>query len=62
MTDQISLMGLDHVFVCTAVEGKIYFRHYSINLKKSGTNVPSHPPARLNCPRRVACLQSLMQL
>lgn len=42
MTDQISLMGLDHVFVCTAVEGKIYFRHYSINLKKSGTNVPSH--------------------
>jgi hypothetical protein len=43
VTDQISLMGLDHVFVCTAVEGKIYFRHYSINLKKSGTNVPSHP-------------------
>ncbi|ELR18102.1 Brix domain containing protein [Acanthamoeba castellanii str. Neff] len=40
VTDQISLMGLDHVFVCTAVEGKIYFRHYSINLKKSGTNLP----------------------
>jgi ribosome production factor 2 len=40
VTDQISLLGLDHVIVCTAVEGKIYFRHYSIKMKKSGTNLP----------------------
>jgi hypothetical protein len=43
VTDQISLLGLDHVIVCTAVEGKIYFRHYSIKMKKSGTNVRCSP-------------------
>jgi len=40
VVEQISLVGLDHVFVCTALDGKIYFRHYNIKLKKSGANVP----------------------
>jgi len=40
VVEQISLVGLDHVFVCTALDGKIYFRHYNIKLKKSGANLP----------------------
>jgi hypothetical protein len=37
--DKVNLAGLDHVIVCTAADGKIYFRHYAIKLKKSGTPV-----------------------
>jgi len=40
VVDMVNLEGLDHVFVCTAAEGKIYFRHYAIVLKKSGSNLP----------------------
>jgi len=36
----INLMGLEHVVVCTAVEGYIFFRVYRINLKKSGSKIP----------------------
>ncbi len=39
VADMINLAGLDHVIICTAIEGKIYFRHYYIRLKKSGSSV-----------------------
>jgi len=37
---KVDLMSLDHVIICTAVEQTIYFRHYAVLLKKSGTHVP----------------------
>jgi len=36
----VNLAGLDHVFICSCVESKIYMRHYSIGFKKSGTKTP----------------------
>jgi len=36
----LNLAGIDHVITLTAVEKQIFFRHYSISLKKSGSNVP----------------------
>jgi len=39
--DSINLAGLDHVVVCTAVDGgTVAFRHYFVALKKSGSRVP----------------------
>lgn len=41
VVDTINLSGLETVIMVTADEdGKIYFRVYKINLKKSGTKVP----------------------
>jgi len=37
---KINLAGLDHVIVCTASGQKVWFRHYGILLKKSGSKVP----------------------
>jgi len=37
--DKINLAGLDRVMVLTAHGDKVYFRHYAISLKKSGTKV-----------------------
>jgi len=38
---KVNLAGLDHVIVLTAVSSDmIYFRHYAVTLKKSGTKVP----------------------
>ena len=39
--DSISLAGLDHVMVVTAVEGTVLLRHYLIQYKRSGTRVPA---------------------
>jgi ribosome production factor 2 len=37
----LNLVGLDRVYVCTAVsENKVYFTHCALRLKKSGTIVP----------------------
>jgi len=36
----LNLAGIDHVIALTSHENKIFFRHYSISLKKSGANVP----------------------
>eukprot|EP01098_Paradermamoeba_levis_P010250 TRINITY_DN4309_c0_g1_i1.p1 TRINITY_DN4309_c0_g1~~TRINITY_DN4309_c0_g1_i1.p1 ORF type:complete len:350 (+),score=109.14 TRINITY_DN4309_c0_g1_i1:81-1052(+) len=36
----ISLSGLDHVIICTSADNKIYFRHYFVSLKKSGSKLP----------------------
>mmetsp|Transcript_6765 Transcript_6765/g.10553 ORF Transcript_6765/g.10553 Transcript_6765/m.10553 type:complete len:304 (+) Transcript_6765:29-940(+) len=36
----VNLAGLDHIIVCTAVDGKVHFRHYAIRLKKSGGKLP----------------------
>ena len=38
--DHVNLAGLNRVFVCTAVNGVIYFRHYGVLLKRSGTRFP----------------------
>jgi len=40
IVEQISLAGLDHVIICTAIEDLVYFRHYSISLKKSSSKAP----------------------
>ncbi|KAG5190971.1 brix domain-containing 1 [Tribonema minus] len=41
VVDSVSLAGLDHVMVVTAVEGgPILLRHYLIAFKRSGTKVP----------------------
>jgi ribosome production factor 2 len=37
--EMISLKGVDHVISCTAVEGKILIRTYSVGFQKSGTKV-----------------------
>lgn len=39
--EEINLKALDHVIVCTAYEKKfIFFRHYCVRFKKSGSKVP----------------------
>lgn len=38
--EQLRLQGVEHVYHITALEGKIYFRSYRIQLKKSGSRVP----------------------
>ena len=47
---EISLSGLERVVVCTALDGKCYFRHYTTTFSKSGQSraprvglVPSGP-------------------
>jgi len=41
VVDNINLAGLDHVIALSAKgEKNIYFRHYAISLKKSGTKIP----------------------
>jgi ribosome production factor 2 len=40
VVDKVNLEGLDHVIICTAVDGKILFRQYLIRLKKTGTRLP----------------------
>eukprot|EP01090_Pellita_catalonica_P020381 TRINITY_DN7266_c0_g1_i3.p1 TRINITY_DN7266_c0_g1~~TRINITY_DN7266_c0_g1_i3.p1 ORF type:complete len:142 (-),score=22.29 TRINITY_DN7266_c0_g1_i3:28-453(-) len=37
---KVDLQSLDHVIICTALNNHIYFRHYIVNLKKSGTKLP----------------------
>ncbi len=37
--EKMSLQGIDHVIVCTVVDGKIYLRVYNIGFAKSGTKV-----------------------
>lgn len=39
--EKISLQGMDHVIVCTLIDGKIYLRTYIVNFKKSGTKIPN---------------------
>lgn len=39
--DKISLKGLDHVIVCTVIDGIIYLRAYIVRFKKSGTKIPN---------------------
>jgi len=36
----LNLAGIDHVISLTSHDDKIFFRHYTISLKKSGSNVP----------------------
>lgn len=38
--DKINLASLDRLIVCTAVNDQVFFRHYGILLKKSGTKFP----------------------
>jgi len=38
--DKIALRGMDHVISCTASDGKIYIRVYSLSFQKSGSRVP----------------------
>eukprot|EP00040_Diaphanoeca_grandis_P025823 m.143700 g.143700 ORF g.143700 m.143700 type:complete len:337 (+) comp30332_c0_seq1:225-1235(+) len=40
VVDNINIEGIDHVISVTAVEGRVHFRHYAINFKKSGTRIP----------------------
>jgi ribosome production factor 2 len=37
---KIDLETLDHIIILTAMENSIYFRHYSISVKKSDTKLP----------------------
>ena len=39
--DMLSLQGIDHAFVATVEDGKIYLRVYSVSFRKSGTKVPT---------------------
>jgi len=36
----LNLAGIDHVISLTSNQDKVFFRHYNISLKKSGSNVP----------------------
>lgn len=36
----MNLAGLDRVIVCTSHQDKVYLRHYTIALKKSGGKIP----------------------
>lgn len=38
--DSLNLAGLEHVIVCSAIEDRIFFRHYGISLLKSGSKIP----------------------
>eukprot|EP01096_Ripella_sp_DP13-Kostka_P003539 TRINITY_DN15301_c0_g1_i1.p1 TRINITY_DN15301_c0_g1~~TRINITY_DN15301_c0_g1_i1.p1 ORF type:complete len:317 (+),score=156.08 TRINITY_DN15301_c0_g1_i1:15-965(+) len=41
VVDNLSLSGLDHVIcLTTGPQGVVYFRHYKIQMKKSGTSTP----------------------
>jgi ribosome production factor 2 len=40
VVDRINIQGLDHVIQLTVVDGVIHFAHYSVKLKKSGTQIP----------------------
>lgn len=37
--EKIALQGVDHAIVCTCIDGKIYFRTYSIAYRKSDSKV-----------------------
>merc|ERR1711974_290851 len=37
---KIDLSGLDHVIVCSTLNGSILFRQYMVKLLKSGTKIP----------------------
>ncbi len=37
---KINLAGLDRVVVCTAGSDSVYFRHYAVRFKRSGTKIP----------------------
>lgn len=41
VVDKINMQGLDHVIQLTVTDGIIHFAHYSVKLKKSGTQVPN---------------------
>lgn len=41
VVDKINIQGLDHVIQLTVNDGVIHFSHYSVKLKKSGTQVPN---------------------
>jgi len=38
--EKINLASLDRVIVCSVVGGKIYFRHYAVAFKRSGSKTP----------------------
>lgn len=38
---KMNIAGLDRLVVCTSLKGKVYFRHYGILLKNSGTATPN---------------------
>jgi len=40
VVDNVNLAGIDHVYGLSVDNGKILFRHYKINFKKSGGKVP----------------------
>eukprot|EP00271_Cylindrocystis_brebissonii_P000438 TRINITY_DN10523_c0_g2_i1.p1 TRINITY_DN10523_c0_g2~~TRINITY_DN10523_c0_g2_i1.p1 ORF type:complete len:356 (+),score=85.29 TRINITY_DN10523_c0_g2_i1:249-1316(+) len=40
VVETLNLAGLDRVFICMALEGKVWLRHCAVRLKKSGTSVP----------------------
>eukprot|EP00003_Mantamonas_plastica_P012779 TRINITY_DN2274_c0_g2_i6.p1 TRINITY_DN2274_c0_g2~~TRINITY_DN2274_c0_g2_i6.p1 ORF type:complete len:519 (-),score=112.44 TRINITY_DN2274_c0_g2_i6:169-1725(-) len=40
VVDSVDLVGIDYVYVVTAMDGKIHFRTYTITFKKSGGRVP----------------------
>lgn len=40
VVDKINMEGIDHVISVTATEKLILFRHYRINMKKSGSRLP----------------------
>ncbi len=39
VVDGVNLAGLDRVIVCTSKDDMIYFRHYGVVFKKSGSKV-----------------------
>lgn len=41
VVDKINMQGLDHVIQLTVQDEVIHFAHYSVKLKKSGTQVPN---------------------
>jgi len=38
---KVNIAGLDRLIVCTAYKEKVYFRHYGVLLKNSGTSTPN---------------------